>query len=345
MQTVRLALVGFGNVGRAFVRLLERKRALLASQYGLDWVVTGIATGRHGMAIDPQGLDVQEALRLAESGQSLDVLCRGPRPASMLEFIRACPADVLFENSPVNHHTGQPAIDHLRTALECGMHAITANKGPVVHGHALLTETAVHHGRKFMFESTVMDGAPIFSLFRQPLPASELVGFMGILNSCTNLMLEMMEQGRELDEVIRYAQSIGIAETDPSADVDGWDAAIKVAALITVLMGEPFTPQQVVREGIRGLSAEDIRAALDAGERWKLVCTARRENGQIRAQVAPQRVPSTSPLYSVGGTSSFVQFEMDTLSGLGILESNPGPETTAYGLLADLLNALGKTNG
>jgi homoserine dehydrogenase len=155
----------------------------------------------------------------------------------------------------------------------------------------------------------------------------------------------MMEQGRELDEVIRYAQSIGIAETDPSADVDGWDAAIKVAALITVLMGEPFPPQQVVREGIRGLSAEDIRAALDAGERWKLVCTARRENGQIHAQVAPQRVPSTSPLYSVGGTSSFVQFEMDTLSGLGILESNPGPDTTAYGLLADLLNALGKTNG
>ncbi len=263
----------------------------------------------------------------------------------MLDFIRACPADALFENSPVNHHTGQPAIDHLRTALECGMHAITANKGPVVHGHALLTETAARSGRKFMFESTVMDGAPIFSLFRQPLPASELLGFMGILNSCTNLMLEMMEQGRELDEVIRYAQSIGIAETDPSADVDGWDAAIKVAALITVLMGEPFTPQQVVREGIRGLSAEDIRAALDAGERWKLVCTARRENGQIRAQVAPQRVPSTSPLYSVGGTSSFVQFEMDTLSGLGILESNPGPDTTAYGLLADLLNALGKTNG
>jgi len=259
----------------------------------------------------------------------------------MLEFIRACPADALFENSPVNHHTGQPAIDHLRTALECGIHAITANKGPVAHHYKELTALAASVGKRFLFESSVMDGAPIFSLFRGPLPAVDVLGFRGILNSCTNLLLERMESGESFDEAIDYARSIGIAETDPTADVDGWDAAIKVAALATVLMGIPLTPRQVEREGIRAITPQMLAEAQAAGERWKLVCSARRRGGQIlEARVRPERVKPDSVLYTIGGTSSYVQFELDVLPGLGIVESNPGPETTAYGLLADLLNAL-----
>jgi homoserine dehydrogenase len=136
-----------------------------------------------------------------------------------------------------------------------------------------------------------------------------------------------------------YAKSIGITETDPSVDIDGWDAAIKVAALSTVIMGVPFKPDQVDRTGIRGISSQMIRAALNAGERWKLVCSCKREGDGVLARVAPERVSPTSPLYSINGTSSYVQFETDCLPGLGIVESNPGPTTTAYGLLADLINA------
>lgn len=340
MREVKVILVGFGNVGRALARLLDVKRPVLRSEFGFETRVVGIATGRHGSALDLHGLDVEKALRLAENGQNLDELSTVPQPGSMIEFIRQSGADVLFENSPVNHVTGQPASDHLKTALECGMHAITANKGPVVHSHAELTSLAKKMGKRFLFESAVMDGAPIFSLFRGPLPAIELIGFKGILNSCTNLLLELMEQGKTFDEAVTYGQSIGIAETDPSADIDGWDASIKVAALCTVLMGVPLKPDQVDRTGIRGVSPEMIQEALLAGERWKLVCTASKEGGALKTKVAPQRVAPTSPLFSISGTSSFVQFETDTLPGLGILESNPGPETTAYGLLADLINAV-----
>lgn len=340
MPHLSFCLIGFGNVGQAFARLLERKRHELQAQHNITFNVTGIATRRHGMAIDPAGIDLGAALQLAAQGGQLDALTTRPAPASMLEFIRQCPADVLFENSPVNHQTGQPAVDHLRAALEAGMHAITANKGPVVHAYRELTALAARQERRFLFESAVMDGAPIFSLFRGPLPAVNLLGFHGILNSCTNLLLERMEAGEALEQAILYGQSIGITETDPSADVDGWDAAIKVAALITVLMGIPFTPAQVSRQGIRAVTPEKIAAALRDGERWKLVCSARREGESVQAQVAPQRVSPLSPLYGVSGTSSFVQFEMDVLPGLGILESNPGPETTAYGLLADLINAV-----
>ncbi|MRS03337.1 homoserine dehydrogenase, partial [bacterium] len=217
---------------------------------------------------------------------------------------------------------------------------ITANKGPVAHAYQELTILATKQQRRFLFESAVMDGAPIFSLFRGPLPAIELKGFQGILNSCTNLLIELMEQGKDFEEAVDYGQSIGITETDPAADIKGWDAAIKVSALCNVLMGETVTPDQVKRTGISGLTPVMIQEALSAGERWKLVCTAKRTSTGLVTSVEPQRVAPTSPLYSVNGTSSFVQFEMDTLPGLGILESNPSPKTTAYGLLADLINVM-----
>jgi homoserine dehydrogenase len=340
MRTIPVCLVGFGNVGKALVRLLEKKQPVLISQFGFSTVVTGIATGSHGVVIDACGIDIHKAIALVESGKSLSLISNKNTPANNLAFIRECPAEVLFENTPVNHHTGQPAADHLKTALDAGMHAITANKGPVVHAYQELTALAEKKKLRFLFESAVMDGAPIFSLFRGPLPAVELKGFHGILNSCTNLLLELMEQGKTFEEAVAYGQSVGITETDPSADIDGWDAAIKVSALSTVLMGIPLKPDAVNRTGIRGITAQMIADALSAGERWKLVCSAQRQGKSIIAKIAPERIAASSPLYSINGTSSFVQFEMDTLPGLGILESNPGPETTAYGLLADMINAV-----
>ena len=336
----RLCLVGFGNVGRAFARLLQNKKTELLTRYDLSVTVTGIMTGSHGSAIDSSGIDLQSALNILQAGQILSELSAMEPITNTNEFISNCPADFMFETTPVSPINGQPAIEHIRTALHTGMHVITANKGPVVHGYEELTALASKKGRRFLFESAVMDGAPIFALFREPLVGANLIGFHGILNSCTNLLLELMEQGKTLDEAITYGQSIGITETDPSNDVDGWDAAIKVAALVTVLMDTPLKPRQIDRTGIRGITPAMIQQAKDAGERWKLVCTAEYLDGQLLARVAPVRVNPSSPLYSVNGTSSYCQFMLDVLPGLGVLESDPGPETTAYGLLADFLNIL-----
>lgn len=337
---IDLVLVGFGSVGRALARLLLRKQSALLSGFGFTFRVTGIVTGRHGAAIDPGGLDLARALELAESGGTLDPLSTIPAPRDVLEFIQACPGDVLFENTPVNHHTGRPALDYLRAALERGMHAVTANKGPVAHGYRELSALAASKGRRFLFESAVMDGAPVFSLFRGPLPAADLLGFQGILNSTTNLVLEQMEQGRDFESAVDYCRLAGLAETDPSADIDGWDAAIKVCVLANVLMGADLVPAQVEREGIRAVTPRMIAEALAAGQRWKLVCTAAREGSVLRARVRPERVGPDSRLYAINGSSSYVEFKLDVLPGLGIVESDPGPETTAYGLLADLVNAL-----
>ena len=185
-----------------------------------------------------------------------------------------------------------------------------------------------------------MDGAPVFALFREALPVANLKSFRGVLNSTTNLLLSLMEEGQSFEEAVAYAQSIGIAETDPSGDIDGWDAAIKICALATVLMGIPLKPEDVDRTGIGSISLEDIAQAKAEGKRWKLVCEAIREQDRVRARVAPLKVGIDSPLYGVMGTTSIVEFETDVLGKLSLIETDPSPQTTAYGMLADFINAV-----
>lgn len=336
MATYRLAFLGFGNVGKALARLLLSKQAELRDRHQIEFIVTGIATGRRGKAIDQGGLDLEQALQASD----LAPLSRAASIGDEYDFIRRCRADVLFESIPVNYATGQPALDFLRFSLQNGMHAVTANKGPVIHGYRELSEIAQANGRKFYFEATVMDGAPIFSLFREALPAANLKRFSGILNSTTNMILTLMEDGSSFADAVAYCQKIGIAETDPSGDVDGWDAAIKVALLASVLMGAPVKPDQVDRQGIRPITAELVGKARQEGKRWKLVCKAWRDGDQIRTQVLPEPVTQDSPLYGAMGTTSLVQFETDVLGLLTLIESDPGPHTTAYGMFADFLNAI-----
>jgi homoserine dehydrogenase len=336
MRTYKLAFLGFGNVGKALARLLLEKREEIKLRYGIGFEVTGIFTANHGSVIDTRRVDISHALSI----ERYDSISSNLSSVDAFDFIRKCEADVLFENSPVNYLDGRPAIDHLRLALEIGMHGITANKGPVVHGYQQLSGLAKEKGKHFLFESTVMDGAPIFSLFRNSLPAAQINSIRGVLNSTTNMMLTLMERGNSFEQSVRYCQDIGIAETDPSGDIDGWDAAVKIAALATVLMDAPVKPIEVERKGIRNITLEEIEQSKKVGKRWKLVCSATRYMGGVSTKVSPDLVSPDSPLYAIDGTTSIVQFESDVLGLLSIIEQDPGPHTTAYGLLADFLNAV-----
>jgi homoserine dehydrogenase len=340
----KLAFIGFGNVARALARLLLRKQDLLKSQYGITFSATGIATGSHGFAVDPNGLDLLKCVEAVEAGGSLDAFSSQP-VSNSIEVIKGSQADFMFENSPVNHSTGQPALDHVRTALELGMGVSTANKGTVVHGYRELTALAKSKGKQFLFESTVLGGSPLFSVFRETMPGAELESFQGILNSTTNIILSRMERGESYEDAVKYCQAVGVAETDPSADVDGWDAAIKVAALVTVLMDIPFTPQQVDRKGIREITPTMVKQAEESGMRWKLVCAAERVGDGINASVKPELVPMSSPLYSMQDSTTGVAFRTDVLGDFSIVESEregmvAGPIPTAYGLFADFVNAV-----
>src|SRR5262249_16467897 len=255
------------------------------------------------------------------------------------EWLERARADVLFEASSLEVRTGQPAIDHLKAALELDAHAITANKGPIVHAYAELAALAREKGRQLMYEATVMDGAPVFSLFPLGLPATELRGFCGVLNSTTNVVLTEIEKGRSLEEAVRRAQALGVAETDPTADLDGWDAAVKVTALAVVLMGVPIQLDQVRRSGIRALGEERVRSVGAAGMRYKLVCRAERRGDTADCSVQPELLLASDPLANLEGTSSAIRFDLDIFS-LSLVEHNPGIEATAYGMLADFVRAV-----
>jgi len=292
-----------------------------------------VASRRLGWLTAQDGFSAEKLLAADFTG--------APVAGDVHEWLRMARADALFEVSSLNATTGQPAIAHIRAALEARAHAISANKGPVVHAYRELTDLAASKGRRFLFESSVMDGVPIFSLFRETLPAIEVRGFRGVLNSTTNVVLEGMEAGMTFEESVRQAQKLGVAESDPTDDIEGVDAAVKVIALANVLMNAGLKLDDVSRQGIGGITAEQLREARASGEAWKLVCGARRaEDGRVVASVAPRRLKLSDPLAQVKGTSSVISFETDVFPELILTEQDPGLEATAYGLLADFLTAV-----
>jgi homoserine dehydrogenase len=334
IRTYNLCFLGFGNVNRTLVQLLKDREQELRDRHGIEFRITGIASRRLGWISDPSGIDAHGA---ADASSAMP-----QQPAHTLsgiqDWLAAAQADVLFEATSLNVHTGQPAVDHIRAALNHGAHAITANKGPIVHAYRELRDLAAAKNKRFLFESTVMDGVPIFSFFDQ-LPAIRLQGFHGILNSTTNVILTEMENGLTFDEALKKAQSLGIAETDATHDIDGYDAAVKTAALITVLMDVPIRLEEIERKGIRSLTPRVLREARMDGFPYKLVCRAKREGSRVKASVRPEKVMVSTPMGGTSGTSSYICFNTDIFPMLSVFEGDPGLYATAYGMLADFVRA------
>jgi homoserine dehydrogenase len=292
-----------------------------------------VASRRAGWQVDLNGFSPEKLL-----AGDFSAPCSASHVAS---WMHAAKPDVLFEASSLNAETGEPAIAHVRTALHIGAHVVSANKGPIVYAYPELSSLAASRGLRFFFESAMMDGAPVFSLFREALPATQLLGFRGVINSTTTVILEAMQRGASLNEAIAEAQRLGVAETDPSADIDGIDAAVKIVAVANVLMGGGLKLADVSRTGIRDITAEQLREAHENGEAWRLVSRARRQlDGSISATVAPERLKADDPLAHVHGTSLLIALETDIFKELIISERDPGSEVTAYGMLADFVNAV-----
>jgi homoserine dehydrogenase len=218
-RLINLALLGFGHVGRAFARLMLDRRTWFRREFGLEWKITGIATKNHGTAINPKGLPVANILRSSLRNLNLDRYHDGPACPSPADFVRQCGADVLFEMT-VFDLTGEPAATYLQGALSAGLHVVTVNKGPVATHFRELTRLARLRTVRFLYEGTVMDGTPVFNLVRQTLPATRILSLRGILNSTTNYILTQMEQGASFDAALEYVRQQGIAEADPSLDID-----------------------------------------------------------------------------------------------------------------------------
>ncbi|NWF85481.1 MAG: homoserine dehydrogenase [Bryobacteraceae bacterium] len=315
---MKLALIGYGKVGRAFARLVEKKRS------AYPFRITGVHTMRHGTAIDPRGVPLEPAF--------------GPAAADIESFLAASRADIAVEVTPLNPQTGEPAISHIRAAFARGMHVVTANKGPVAFAYAALREEARRAGLEFRHEAVTMDGTPVYNLVRNNLPGVTIQGFAGALNSTTKVILELMLEGRTLEQGILEAQRRGVAEADPWFDIDGWDSAAKCAALANVLMDARLTPQDVDRKGIGQQTPAKLIEIDRAGKKVVLVSRARRTKDGVRLRVRAEVLDKSDLLTAVRGTSNLLVLETDLMGQLGVFTIDPGLEQTAYGLFSDVVD-------
>ena len=337
-----LVVIGFGNVARRFIRLLGET----ADRLDFTWKVVGIATRRHGSVVDPDGVDTHRALHIMESMQSLDRLDAAPSQRSGIDVLRQVvdrcgdeAADgrlVCVETTVLDIERGEPAVSHVRAALEAQAHVVTANKGPAAFAYHELEALQQSVDRRFLFEGAVMDGVPVFNLVRETLPAVTISGFRGVINTTCNFILSELERGREFDQALTKMQRQGIAEADPTLDIDGWDAAAKVSALVNVLMGSVMTPHNVDRTGIREISGADVREAITRNQRVRLVASASRQGGKIKARVEPEWLTPEDPLAAVTDLQNALYLQTDLLGEIGIVQRSGDLTQTAYALLTDL---------
>jgi homoserine dehydrogenase len=317
---LKLAIIGYGNVGRALARLLRKKR------HEYPFRITGIHTLRHGTAADPEGLPAEPEF--------------GPRAPNIETFFEAARADAAIELTTLNPLTGEPAASHIRAAFARGMHVVTANKGPVAHCYAALSQEAAAAGVHFRFEATVMDGAPVFNLWRHNMPGVKVLGFTGALNSTSKIVVEAMERGGSFEDGLRAARERGITEGDGSYDVEGWDSACKAATLANVLLDARTTPQQVPTRGITRLTPERVQDLVCQHKTVRLISRARRTSAGVSLRVRAEVLHRSDILASVPGTSNVILFHTDLMGTFGTVSIDPGVEQTAYGVFSDLVSLL-----
>lgn len=339
MRDVRVAFIGFGKVTQAFVRLFIDK---IKSINPLDVEVrfVGVATRSHGIAINQAGIDAYRLLEAYQNSQSLEKFHTDRRIRDTLEFIQKVEAEILIECSTLSPDTGQPALDYVRTGLQRGMHVITANKSAPAFAYQALMALAQDQKRAFLFEGAVLDGLPVFSLVRNTLPGTEILGFRGIVNSTTNFILTAMEEGLSLEDALRQAQALGISEKNPDYDLEGWDAAAKAAILVNALLGGKMTPLDVTRTGIRHLTTRTVIEAIRQGRRFKLLAEGQWRDGEITARVAPRMLALNDPLAHVSGSSAALTLMTDTLGEMTIHLNEGEVAQTAYALFSDLMAVL-----
>lgn len=344
MKTYRLALIGFGNVGQGFTQILRDYGSQYEKELGARFVITAVSDMQKGSLYDPEGLNPIDLLNAVEKSGSLEAVNAPFKGWDAFKTISESNADVVIEISFTDLQTGEPAISHLKAALQSGKHVITTNKGPVALAYSDLHKLADRKGLTIGVEGSVMSGTPSLHMGMDMLKAADICCIQGIVNGTTNYILSQMDAGAAYADALAEAQAKGYAEADPTGDVEGFDAAGKVVILANLLMRANIRMADVEREGITRLTVEDIKLAKAQGERWKLIGKVERTPEGIKASVKPQRLPETHPLAQVSGATNAITFTTQLLGDVTLIGPGAGRLATGFALVEDLL-ALHRSTG
>ena len=334
-----IALIGTGNVGKGFLEVLFEKKDFLREHYDFNYRITCIATRTKGVVCDPSGLNEAAILDAFKRKGNLLDFEQSTLPFS--ELLTSSGAHIMVETTPTNVETAEPAMTHVSTALANRIHVVTANKGPVALHFKKLLDLAKENGVELRYEATVMSGTPIIDTVLHSLAGARITKLEGILNGTTNYMLTRMEEGVRYEDALLEAQKLGYAEADPSGDVDGWDAAVKVVILAESLFNHHLTIDEVNRTGISKVTLDDIVLAKSKKGHIRLVATIESDG---RATVAPILLPSGHPLSQVRGVTNAACITTDTLGPVTLIGAGAGGRESAQGLLSDILNIVALSN-
>ncbi len=341
MKTSRFVLVGVGNVGQRYLHILTQKQESLGARYGLQLILVA-AVDSTGAALNPSGLDMAEVLRIKRAGKGMAAYAPGGRPGlASVDALRQSEADLLIEVSPTNLQDGEPGLSDIAWALSHGMDVVTANKGPLVLAYQRLAALAAEHSKGLLFSGAVAGGLPTVNIGRRDLVGARVLRVEGVFNSTTNyILLRMGEDGLAFEEALAEAQQAGVAEADPSLDIDGWDAANKLVIVANSVLGMPATLQDVTVQGIRAVSRAELLRARDAGHAIKLLATAEPWGDQYRLAVRPTELPLEHPLARLAMWHMGVVYTTDIMGVITAIIKEEGPTATAAAVLRDVINML-----
>jgi homoserine dehydrogenase len=328
---MKIILVGFGVIGRGVAKVIDEKRKSLKEKYGFEPKIVAICDSS-GAAIDENGLDLKKAIEVKE--KTGKIVNYNGKKMSSVEVIENLDADVVVEATPTNIKTGEPAKTHILKAFENGKHVVTANKGPLALYFKELVESSEKNGVMFRYEASVGGAMPIINLAKETLAGNEIKSIKGILNGTTNYILTKMEKEKlDFNTVLKEAQELGIAETDPSQDIYGYDTAAKIVILANSIMGMNKTIDDVKIEGITRITPEALELANKSGYTIKLIGEVKKN----KLVVEPRLVQLDSPL-NVKGTLNVAMFNTDLAKEVVIVGRGAGATETASAILSDLIN-------
>jgi homoserine dehydrogenase len=339
-RTVRIVLVGLGNLGRRFCDLLVDKGPLVESRYGLKLTLVGAADSG-GSAYAGGGLDPARIAAIKRGGGSVAELAEVGRPGQpALALVEAAEADLLCEASPVNlDRGGEPGLSHVRTALKRGLHVVTPNKGPLVLAYQELHDLAARQGVELRFDGTVAGGLPALNIGHRDLAGATVERIEAVPNLCTGYVMDLLAGGSSWEEAREQARAAGVLEGDGSFDLEGWDAAAKLVILVNHVMGIPARLEDVDRTGITGLSGVVIRTAQDEGRTYKLLATAERQpDGGVKLEVAPTPMPPGHFLAALDAKQMGVIYHTDIYGTVMAAIDEPTPVPSAATMLRDTLD-------
>lgn len=337
MRKILLAITGMGNVGRRLLDLIHRKREIAGTRFDIDLIVSGICDSS-GAVLNPNGIDIVQALTIKEQKKSICELESGIAGMKPAEFVQNAKADLLVELTPTNLKDGEPGLGAIRSALKKGVHVVSANKGPLVLAFTELADLAKSKNVRLLYSASVTGGSPTLNVGVRDLCVASINRVEGVLNGTTNYILTKMAEGQSYVDALKTAQEIGMAETDPSLDVDGWDAACKLVIIANSVLRRPTTLKDVKIEGISNIKPEQLKKAAAENQVIKLIALAEKKNNDYEFSVKPTLLPRSHRLASINSGMMGVFYQTDINGDIFLCIDESDPIPTAAAVLRDIIH-------